>query len=103
MPTRRLDIYLGPAGVNCKIALDGKPVENCRSVAILANVGEATRVQLELINIAAYIHADELLDANVECLDVTPLTTDKRKYILAQQAETNEDLMRLEDNGGKPS
>lgn len=103
MATRRLDIHLANVGVECKILLDGKPIENCRSVTIDAGVGEATRVNLELINIEAYIVSDNLEDENVKCYEVTPITADKRQYVLLKQAETNEDLMRLEDNGWKPS
>lgn len=105
MRTRRIDLFLGPAGHSSKVLLDGAPIENCRSIRVIASVGEATKVQIDLINIEAYVHSDDLLDGNVECFDVTPITADKRSYVLLKQIQDreNDDNLRWDDNGGKPS
>ena len=85
MAARKVELVLTPAGHTCKLLLDGEEVQNCRGVKVYAEVGRATSVMFELINVEVTVSGEtDIVQEVPEQLespsDVTALTDSVRKY-----------------------
>ena len=80
MSTRKIDLYLSPAGAQCKILIDGEEIKNCRAVRVITSVDEVTVVALELINVEVSVHGEVNEENLLQVMDVTSLQDDTRRF-----------------------
>lgn len=77
--TRRVEFVINPVGMGCEIRIDGEPVPNVRAVTLHSEVGKATTLTLELINLSVLV-AGKVHRSRVKVVDVTPIDADVRRY-----------------------
>ena len=86
MATRKVELLISPAGHDCRLLLDGEEVQNCRAVSIRSEVGEASVVTFELINVELVVKgkvdADKVttIDVAPKIVDMTAMDEEHRHY-----------------------